>query len=84
MEWTTFQSRHLQAGTYDADSHTLLVRFVNGSIYRYWNVPPDVADSLMQSTSSQEYFNTKIKGRYQYAKIVDGTTPAGRTSRRRF
>ena len=84
MEWKVFQSSHLQAGSYDEPSRVLYVRFVNGSIYQYSGVPPTVADTLMQSSSSQEYFNHKIKGVYPYVKIADGTTSSGRRSRRRF
>jgi len=83
MAWHTFQSRHLYGGEYDAETQSLTIQFVNGAIYRYSGVPQDAADSLFQSGSSRDYFNDKIKGRYQYTKLADGVTRSGRRSHRR-
>lgn len=85
MAWHIFQSRHLYGGDYDSATQTLVIQFVNGAIYRYSGVPETAADALFQSGSSRDYFNDKIKGRYPYAKLVDGMTKSGRRSvRRRF
>jgi len=82
--WQAFQSRHLLGGKYDATTRVLTIQFVNGAVYNYFNVPDTAADSLFQTGSSQDYFNDKIKGRYSYTKIADGSTRGGRRSRRRF
>lgn len=82
-DWRAFQSSHMLAGRYDNDSQVLEVQFMNGAIYHYFGVPPTDADSLFQSGSSQDYFNTKIKGRYKYSMMSPGHTKSGRTARRR-
>jgi hypothetical protein len=77
-----FQSRHLQQAEYDEESQALTVQFVNGALYRYFDVPQTVVDSLFQTGSSQEYFNDHVKGVYRYVKMADGVSAAtGRRSR---
>jgi hypothetical protein len=83
-DWKAFQSSHLNAGRYDADTRTLQVQFVNGAVYNYSSVPETVADSLFQTGSSQDFFNTKVKGVYGYMKVSGGYTKSGRRSTRRF
>jgi uncharacterized protein len=82
MAWQAFQSRHLSGGDYDPATGTLVIQFVNGAIYKYFDVPQTAADSLFQSGSSRDYFNDKIKGRYRYVKLMDGVTKSGRRSTR--
>lgn len=67
------QSSHLQAYDYDEDSRTLLVTFVNGDIYRYYNVPQTEYWNLVQSGGSGAYFHSKIRMGYQYEKIFDAS-----------
>ena len=80
VQWA-FQSRHLLNGAYDVDTQTLEVQFYNGAVYRYYGVPPTVADNLRQTGSSRDYFNDKIRnGPYRYVQVAEGTTKSGRRS----
>ena len=82
MAWQAFQSRHLNGGDYDPDTRVLTIQFVNGAVYNYYEVPQTVADILFQTSSSQDYFNDKIKGVYVYRKMADGASQrTGRRSR---
>jgi KTSC domain len=84
VAFRAFQSTHLHGGDYDPATQTLTMQFSNGAVYQYYGVPQTAADSLFQTGSSQDYFNDKIKGRYSYAKVADGTTKSGRRSRREW
>ncbi len=54
---------------YDAEQHTLTVRFVTGSVYKYLDVPPQVYEAMRTSGSKGIYLNTHIKGNYAFKKI---------------
>jgi hypothetical protein len=78
------QSRHLQSADYDAQSKTLVIRFVNGAMHSYHGVEQTTADSLLQSSSPGSYFHEKIRGKHTERKLMEGQTKKGNRSRRRF
>jgi len=84
MAWRALQSNHMLGAEYDEELGILSIRFVNGALYRYAQVPATVADSLFQVPSPGTYFHDKIKGVYPESKVVDGVTKRGRRSVRRF
>ncbi len=55
------QSSSILSVGYDPASRTLEVEFHNGHVYRYDDVPPDVADGLHRATSLGADFNQVIK-----------------------
>jgi len=84
MAWHTFQSTHLNGGSYEPEDRTMMLQFVNGAIYRYAGVPQHKWDSMRQSSSPGTYFHDHIRGQYTEAKIGDGTTKSGRRSVKRY
>ncbi len=54
---------------YDATTETLEVEFLNGSIYQYYNVPPQMYEQLMQEGSKGRFLNTYIKNAYPYSRV---------------
>ena len=54
----------------------LVVRFVNGSFYRYANAAERL-DELMKAESVGQYFNRRIKSTYAYTKLTEPTWPEG-------
>ena len=64
-----FQSRHLDKGVYDPNSKSLVVSFVNGSVYHYRDVPQDVVDSLSQASSPGSYWSGK-KANFTATQVV--------------
>jgi hypothetical protein len=46
---------------YDFDESTLYVRFLNGSLYRYSDVPPDIWDSFRVAPSKGKYLHREVK-----------------------
>jgi hypothetical protein len=53
---------------YDADGRRLDVTFVSGRRYAYHEVPPDLADEMKLAFSKGEYFNKRIKDRFEFSR----------------
>jgi hypothetical protein len=49
---------------------TLELEFRSGALYRYFAVPPDVADALLGADSKGRYFNRYIKNRFRYQRLA--------------
>lgn len=69
--------RTLAAG-YDKDSETLRVRFRNGQVYGYYNVPPNVWRNFKRVKSPGRFINRTLNG-YPYAPEHDLDEPTGRS-----
>lgn len=54
---------------YHPDTQTLRVRFNNGSVYEYMNVPPMEFEQLRTAPSVGSYLNRNVKGNYPYQKV---------------
>jgi hypothetical protein len=50
---------------YSKRQHILEIEFVNGAIYRYFDVPPAVYRELMSSESKTRFYNFNIRRRYR-------------------
>lgn len=48
----------------------LEVEFHNGSVYRYLDVPADVAEAFLASDSKGHHFVTFIRGRYKFEVVA--------------
>jgi len=66
--WHIIQSTMLRAVSYDAEQRQLRVRFSNGGIYRYYAVPPEVVEALLDPPqgSPGRYFNDNVRDSYDY------------------
>lgn len=67
--------RTLAAG-YDADSQTLRVRFRNGQVYGYYNVPPNVWRNFKRVKSPGRAINRTLNN-FPYAPEHDLDEPTG-------
>jgi hypothetical protein len=47
----------------------LIVTFSNGGEYRYFDVPKDVFDAMLNAESEGKYFTTNVKNKYKYERI---------------
>ena len=54
---------------YEQKTNMLQVEFIEGGIYQYQNVPKNIYDNFLSADSHCRYFETSVKGRYQYRKI---------------
>ncbi len=66
--WHILASTLLRAVSYAPNSRELRVRFVNGAIYLYLDVPPDVVDELLaaETDSPGRYFNENIRDEFDF------------------
>ncbi|MDQ2630840.1 MAG: KTSC domain-containing protein [Actinomycetota bacterium] len=51
------------------EKNVLEVRFRNGGLYRYFDVPEQAVVSLMRAESKGRFFNQEIRGRYPAARL---------------
>ena len=69
MKRIHIESSNIESIGYDADSQTLEINFLNGSIYQYFDVPVNIYDDLIATDSHGKYFATYIKGIYRYSRV---------------
>jgi hypothetical protein len=55
--------------SYDADTQTLFVTFVDGDLYAYRGVPDAVHADMGRAFSKGRFFAERIRGHYAYAKL---------------
>ena len=67
MNMTPVSSSNLSSVGYE--NGTLYIRFHNGRLYAYYNVPVSVYEALMSAGSHGKYFNANIRNLYAYARI---------------
>jgi hypothetical protein len=58
------QSHALAAVGYSKRLHALEVEFVNGAIYRYSNVPPEVYRDLLGAPSKAQFYDENVRGHF--------------------
>ncbi len=63
------ESSMANAVGYDSDEEVLQVEFNNGATYQYQNVDDQIWDGLYKTESIGKFFNSEIKGKYQYQRL---------------
>jgi lysyl-tRNA synthetase class 2 len=84
-------STAIRAFSYDRERAALDVTFVTGRRYRYFLVPPYVAEELGQAFSKGRYFNARIRDRFPFEELAaeseaapaPAVTSRGKGNRRR-
>jgi len=54
---------------YNEKQQILTVVFLSGMVYEYRRVPPQIYQSMKESTSKGIYLNTHIKGKFDFTKV---------------
>lgn len=69
--WTDFTSSNIDGIDYDAIKKQLWVRFTDGSVYTYFDIPINVAHGFYTTSSKGHYFWEKIrkKKHIKYQKL---------------
>lgn len=62
-------SSALASAGYDADSRTLFIRFREGGIYAYLDVPPGIVGELKAAASKGAFFRTRIDPAFRYLRL---------------
>ncbi len=63
-------SSSLRSVGYDEAARVLEVEFLSGGVYRYYGVPRETYQELLESPSKGRYFLEHIKDEYQYARAA--------------
>ena len=70
MERKHVRSSNLKSVGYDPEAKTLEIEFLNGGLYKYFNVPENIYNELMAASSHGSYFDQYVKkGGYRYSKL---------------
>jgi hypothetical protein len=56
--------------TYASDA-TLVVRFRNGTVYRYFTVPRAILEGFLTAPSKGAYFTHRIRNAFPYTQVVE-------------
>ena len=59
------QSTGLAAVGYSKRLHALEIEFVNGAVYRYFDVPASLHRRLLAAKSKARFYDQNIRGRYR-------------------
>lgn len=69
----SLDSSSLLSVGYSGESGIMEIAFQNGSLYRYFAVPPDVHEALLTASSKGRYFNTAIRSRFRFERLRTAT-----------
>lgn len=69
MKRQSVESSNLRSVGYDEFLLVLEVEFKNGAVYRYYGVPAEVHDELINAESVGKYFNANVKSKYNFLKV---------------
>ena len=77
-------STAIRTFSYDSESRTLFVTFIDGDLYAYKTVEPETYAAMTATISKGRFFSRRIRGHYAYAKLDGGAdavsfTPADGT-----
>ncbi len=63
-------SSNLRSVGYDDSSEILEIEFQSGGVYRYYGVPREVFEELLNASSKGRYFLANIRDTYRYARAA--------------
>jgi hypothetical protein len=69
MELKPVISSNIKAIGYDTSTKILHVEFNNNTLYEYKNVPQEIYDGLINTSSQGSYLAQHIKGVYLYRRV---------------
>lgn len=59
----------IRALEYSAATAVLIIVFVSGSVYEYYEVPQEVYDEFKSYREKGVFYNTQIKNKYRFARV---------------
>jgi hypothetical protein len=70
-DWVELESGLIKLVAFDNDNRQLYIRFKNGVLWRYDNVPYETYKSLVYAGSSGAYFRSKVVNQFVGVKVDD-------------
>lgn len=68
LKYREVESSNIKAVAHD--DNTLFVQFLNGSTYKYFGVPIEKFEELVDAASCGKYLNNAIKPNYKFEKVA--------------
>ena len=69
MKRQSVESSNIRSVGYDEFLLVLEIEFKSGAVYRYYGVPAEVHDELINAESVGKYFNANVKSKYSFLKV---------------
>jgi len=69
IEMKKVSSTFIDCIGYDGSRGLLYVKFKDGNIYRYYEVPEDIYNGILSASSNGRYFNKYIKNVYECERV---------------
>jgi hypothetical protein len=70
MDWQPLQSKLLASSAYDAEKHTLYLRFRSGEVYRYFEFSQEQYQAFLDAESRGRYFLSHIRNQFRYDRLA--------------
>jgi hypothetical protein len=70
MDWQSFESKLLAAAAFNAEKHTLYLRFRSGEVYRYFEFPDQQYQDFLDAKSRGRYFLSHIRNQFRYERLA--------------
>lgn len=72
MERTEVKSSQISEIGYDPEKQICEIQFTGkGTVYQYFDVPPEVHKALAEAESVGRYFNQNFRGKFKFKKIEE-------------
>ena len=70
MTWLPLESKMFFSAAYDADKHTLYLRFRSGDVYRYFQFSEDDYQQFLRAESKGRHFLSDIRNCFPYERMA--------------
>ena len=67
-KWKRVDSTFIKAVLYDKALHVMSVRLKGDIVYSFKDVPKDVYKDFIKSQSKGQFFNSRLKEKYEWSK----------------
>jgi hypothetical protein len=71
LEWQSVESSLFTAAAYRRDARQLYLRFRDGNIYRYFDVPLRAYKGFLAAESKGRHFASHIRNEFRYEQVRD-------------
>jgi KTSC domain len=69
VEWKAVDSSVFRSAGYRADARQLYLRFRDGKVYRYFDVPEQSYEAFLAAESKGRYFSWHIRHEFRYEQV---------------
>jgi hypothetical protein len=69
VDMTPVRSSNVDSIGYDEETATLVVQFLDGSVYNYYEVPDEVFHDFLLASSKGKFLWREIRDVYEYERV---------------